>query len=82
MNWVSAIVVYVIIWWLVFFMTLPFGVKPPHEVGEVAEPGHSDGAPVKPRLWLKAAITTGIAALLWGVAFYLITSDLLSFRRP
>mgnify|MGYP000524092538 FL=1 len=82
MNWVSAIVVYVILWWLVFFMTLPFGVKSPHEVGEVVEPGNSDGAPVNPRVWLKVGITTAIAAVLWGIAYYLITSDLLSFRRP
>lgn len=82
MNWVSGIVVYVVLWWLVFFMTLPFGVKSPHEVGEVVEPGHSDGAPVKPQLLLKAGITTAIAAILWAVAYYLITSEMLSFRRP
>ena len=81
MSWVSGIVVYVILWWLVFFMTLPFGVKSPHEVGEVAGLGHSDGAPVKPRLWLKAEITTLIAAIFWGIAYYLIASDMLSFRR-
>ncbi len=82
MNWVSGIVVYIILWWLVFFMALPFGVKPPHEVGEVAGPGHSDGAPVKPRVWLKAGITTVIAAVLWCIAYYLITSGMLSFHRP
>ena len=81
MSWVSGIVVYVILWWLVFFMTLPFGVKSPHEVCEVARPGHADGAPVKPRLWLKAEITTLIAAMFWGIAYYLIASDMLSFRR-
>ena len=81
MSWVSGIVVYVILWWLVFFMTLPFGVKSSHEVGEVAGPGHADGAPVKPRLWLKAEITTLIAAMFWGIAYYLIASDMLSFRR-
>ena len=82
MNWVSGIVVFVVLWWLVFFMTLPFGVKSPHEVGEVAGRGHADGAPVKPRLWLKAGITTLIAAVLSGIAYYLIASDMLSFRRP
>jgi predicted secreted protein len=37
-------------------------------------------APVKPRLWLKAGITTLIAAVLWAGAYYLIASDMLSFR--
>jgi predicted secreted protein len=81
MSWVSGIVVYIVLWWLIFFMTLPFGVKSPHEAGEVVEPGHSDGAPVKTGLWLKVGITSVIAAVLWGIAFYLISSDMISFRR-
>jgi predicted secreted protein len=80
MGWFSGIVVYVILWWVVFFMSLPFGVRAPHEVGSVPGPGHVPSAPVRPRLWLKAGITTVIAALLWGVAYYLISSDMLSFR--
>ena len=80
MNWFSGVVVFVILWWLVFFMTLPFGVRPPHEVGEEAAPGHATSAPVKPRLWLKAGVATLIAAVLWGIAYYLIVSDLISFR--
>jgi len=80
MGWFSGLVVYVILWWLVFFMTLPIGVRAPHEVGETAQPGHVPSAPVKPRLWLKAGATTLIAATLWGVAYWLIGSDMLSFR--
>ncbi|MPY70581.1 MAG: DUF1467 family protein [Alphaproteobacteria bacterium] len=80
MNVFSGILVYVVLWWLVFFMTLPIGVRPPHEVGERAEPGHESGAPVKPRLWLKAAATTVIAGALWGIAWWLIASGQLSFR--
>lgn len=80
MNWFSGLVVYVILWWIVFFVTLPFGVRPPHEVGEEAEPGHVASAPVKPRLALKAGVTTVVAAALWVVAYFVIASDMLSFR--
>ena len=80
MNWASGIVVYVILWWLLFFMALPFGVKSPHEAGEEAGPGFDAGAPLRTHLWLKVAATTVIAALLWAVAYWLITSDLISFR--
>lgn len=80
MSWFSGFVVYAILWWVVFFMTLPFGVRAPHEVGEEVEPGHADGAPVRPRLGLKAGITTVVAALLWVVAYFVIASDMLSFR--
>jgi predicted secreted protein len=80
MNVYSGILVYVVIWWLVFFMTLPIGVRPPHEVGETTDKGHDAGAPVKPRLWIKAGATTVIAGILWAIAYWLITSGNLSFR--
>ena len=80
MNWFSGIVVYVILWWVIFFTTLPFGVRAPHEVGEAPEPGHAARAPAKHLIPLKAGITSVIAATLWLVAYWLISSDLLSFR--
>lgn len=59
----SGIVVYVMIWWVIFFMSLPFGVR----VDEQVETGHATSAPSNPRLWLKAGVTTVIATVLWGV---------------
>lgn len=81
MTWTSAIVIYVILWWLVFFMTLPIGVKPPHEAGETVEPGHEGGAPTRPNLWKKALAATLIAALFWGVAYWVIEYDIITFRN-
>ena len=81
MTWTSAIVIYVCIWWLVFFMAWPIGVKPPHEEGETAEPGHEGGAPTRPHLWKKVLVTTLIAALLWGVAYWVIEYDIITFRN-
>ena len=52
------------------------GVKVPDE----HEPGHATSAPAKPMIVRKFLITTVIATVLWGVAFYLIESDLISFR--
>jgi predicted secreted protein len=43
-------------------------------------PGNAPSAPVRPRLWLKAGVTTPVAAILWGVAYYLIESNLVGFR--
>ncbi len=78
MSWFTGVMVYVIIWWVVLFTVLPWGLRVPDE----AEPGHASSAPEKPMLWRKAAITTAIATVLWGVAYYLIESDLISFRAP
>ena len=80
MGLTSGIVVYVILWWLVFFMSLPIGVRPPHEVGEQAGEGHEPGAPVKTHLPLKVLATTLIAGVLWGVAWWMIENRVLSIQ--
>jgi predicted secreted protein len=76
MTWVQAIVAYVVIWWVVIFAVLPFGVRPV-EKGDL---GHAVGAPSNPRLGIKAAVTTVIAAVLWLVLYAVTRSDLVSFR--
>lgn len=80
MTWFSGGLVYALLWWLVFFMALPVGARSYHEAGEAAAAGSAESAPMRPRLKAKAAATTVIAALLWGVAWCLVESDLISFR--
>ena len=79
MNWFEGLVTFIIIWWMVLFMVLPWGVRIPAE-GEVAK-GHATSAPLTPRLWRKLLVTSGIALVLWVVAFALASSDLISFRN-
>ena len=76
MSAVEGVVVYVITWWLVLFMVLPWGVRAPEDPGL----GHAASAPSRPRLVLKMGITTGIAALLWLGIFVLVSTNLISFR--
>jgi predicted secreted protein len=78
MTWVQGIVAYVVLWWVVIFAVLPFGIRPTEE-GDI---GHAAGAPANPRLWFKAGVTTLVAAVLWVGLFLLVKSDLLSFRPP
>jgi predicted secreted protein len=78
MNVVSAIVVFAISWWLVLFMTLPFGARPP----EQPEKGHAASAPEKPRIALKMAIATGVAILLTVTFAYVVDQGWISFRPP
>jgi predicted secreted protein len=77
-GWVSGIVVYVIIWWIVMFMALPVGIRRE----ENPETGHDPAAPANPMLWRKAAATTVIAAVLWAIVYWVISADLISFRYP
>ncbi len=77
MGVLGVLVIFAITWWLVFFMALPFGVRPPDEPG----PGHATSAPERPRVALKAAITTAIAAAITGLAAAAVEYDIISFRE-
>lgn len=70
MSIFTGLMVYVVMWWMVFFAVLPFGVRTADEAGEAPRPGFADSAPVRPRLWLKAGVATVLAALLWGLFYY------------
>ena len=74
MDFVSGLVVFILLWWWVFFMSLPFGVKMP----DMVETGHATSAPEKPKLWWKAMISTVIALVLFAIVYWIINSNLLS----
>lgn len=80
MNLVSALAIYFIIWWLVLFLVLPFGIRNAHETGETVEEGHEPGAPVNPRLVRKVAITTVLACLIFAVFYLAQTRGFLSLE--
>jgi predicted secreted protein len=83
MSLVSGIAVYFIIWWIVLFAVLPWGIQSQHETGtseELADPG----APVRPRIGLKALVTTVIAAVIFAafwtsLEYRLVTLDSFTF---
>ena len=78
MAWVTGIVVYVLVWWITLFAVLPLWVTP----AEPDDPGHAAGAPQRPRMLLKIAITTVVSALIWLAIYLLVRSPWLSFREP
>ena len=57
----TAFAIYFVLWWVVLFVTLPFGVRSQHEDGEGA-PGTDPGAPVLARMGWKLIWTTLISA--------------------
>ena len=80
MNWFTGIVVFVITWWVVLFVVLPWGIQP--ETDPDREKGHMAGAPKKPMLVRKALITTGITAVIWAIIFGVVEAELITFRNP
>lgn len=76
MNWFTAALTFIIVWWLVLFMVLPFGARPPDEI----EPGTAPSAPAKPRMAIKMLITTLIALVITAGIAWLVDSGLISLR--
>ena len=60
--------IFFIIWWVVIFAVLHFGIRRQDQIAE----GHDPGAPANPRLLAKAIWTSVIALLIWG-AYFLAT---------
>ncbi len=77
MSLFNGIILYVCIWFVVIFTVLPWGVRRI----ENPEAGHDVGAPERPRLLLKAGVTTVLSTVIWFIVYYVITSGIISLRR-
>lgn len=66
MSIVFLLAVYFIVWWVVLFAVLPFGVRTQAEAGHVV-PGTPESAPADFRLGLVLAITTVAAAVVFSL---------------
>ncbi len=76
----TGFAIYFVMWWIVLFLTLPFGVRSQHEDGE-GSPGTDPGAPVASQMVRKLIWTTVISAILFAVAVLAYNEGLLSVER-
>ena len=83
----TAIAIYFLIWWVVLFAVLPWGVRA--QGSEEAPAGTDPGAPVLPRLLAKLAWTTVVSTIVYVVAaaayrYRIVTFDDLTalFKMP
>lgn len=74
MSWVSAFALYFIVWWVVLFAVLPFGLRTQEESDDVTL-GTVPSAPGRPHM-LKVVIRTTIVSLIICGAFYGVTRGL------
>jgi predicted secreted protein len=65
----SAFAIYFVLWWVVLFVTLPFGVRSQSEDG-AAVPGSEPGAPITPLMLKKLIWTTVLSAVIFAVCAY------------
>ena len=67
-----GVAVYFIIWWIVLFAMLPFGVRTSEEAGEKSSPGNADSAPHRPRMLPKMIATTIVSAIIFAGLYAVI----------
>jgi predicted secreted protein len=64
----TALAIFFLIWWVVLFTVLPWGIKSQHEGDEIA-PGTDPGAPARARIGRKLVWTTLVAAAIYAVCY-------------
>lgn len=73
MSIVSGIVVFLLIWWLVFLMSLPIGVRSQAESDDDTVPGTPESAPESPKVGRKFLATTAISVVLFVLYYCAVT---------
>lgn len=76
----SGIAIYFVLWWVVLFAVLPFGVRSQAEDG-VTVPGSDPGAPTLHRMLRRLLLTTVISAVLFAVGLAAYRAGYLNVDR-
>lgn len=76
----TAFAIYFVLWWIVLFVTLPFGVRSQQEDGDTV-PGSDPGAPIASRMGLKLIWTTVLSAVIYAVAMLAYSAGYLNVDR-
>ena len=79
MSITSAIVLYAVTWFMVFFIVLPLRCVSQGDAGDVV-PGTPKSAPATEIVGRKAKLTTLIATVVWAVLAGIILSGVISIR--
>jgi predicted secreted protein len=75
----TAVAVFFLIWWVVLFAVLPWGVRSQQEGGEVA-PGTDPGAPAIPRLGRKLLWTTIVSVVIFAGCYVVYANRLITLE--
>jgi predicted secreted protein len=76
----TAFAIYFVIWWIMLFLTLPFGVRSQHEEGG-GVPGTDPGAPIASLMGRKLIWTTVLSAVFFAAAWLAYDAGYLNVDR-
>jgi predicted secreted protein len=79
MSITTVIAIYFLIWWVVLFAVLPWGVRSQHEGTTEIAPGTDPGAPISHRVWRSLGWTTVIASVVFVVLVVIYRSGIIPF---
>jgi predicted secreted protein len=77
MSTTTAVATFFLIWWVVLFAVLPWGIRSQHEGGEIA-PGTDPGAPTVPKLGRKLVWTTLVTSVIFAACYVAYNDNLIS----
>jgi predicted secreted protein len=75
----TGIAIFFLIWWIVLFAVLPWGVRSQQENAEVA-PGTDPGAPAIPNLCRKLVWTTLVSAVVFAACYVIYVDRLVTLE--
>ena len=75
----TAVAIFFLIWWIVLFAVLPWGVRSQQEGGEVA-PGTDPGAPAVPNLPRKLIWTTIVSIVVFAAGYAVYVNRLVTLE--
>ena len=76
----TGFAIYFVMWWIVLFLTLPFGIRSQHEDGE-GSPGTDPGAPVTTGMGRKLIWTTVLSAIIFAAGLIAYHAGFLNIER-
>ncbi len=77
MDLFTGIFTYFLIWWLMIFAVLPFGIQR----AENPENHHYDASPVKANIKRKFIINSIVTGIVWVIIYILVELDVINFRE-
>ena len=80
MSTTGSLIVYISIWWIIFFIVLPIGIKSQNIDFKDKLHGNDRGAPQNPKIRKKFLITTLVTSVIFLVIYYLVSQNYLNLR--
>ena len=75
----TAFAIFFLIWWVVLFAVLPWGIRSQHEAGDMV-PGTDPGAPAIANLLRKLLWTTLVAAVIFAACYVVYVNRLVTLE--